>query len=50
MKRKYVKPEIEIIDAGIQSQLLSGSTGEENPWWKEPEVEEGCQSAWWCGK
>lgn len=50
MKRKYIKPSMEILDTGVQSYLLAGS-GEENPWWKEPDLpEEGCQSSWWCGK
>lgn len=38
---------MEVIECGAKTQLLSGSG--ENPWWKEPEVEEGCGSAWWCG-
>ena len=49
MKKKYIKPEIEIIEMGSETALLAGS-GEENPWWKEPEAEEGCQNPWWCGK
>lgn len=50
MKRKYIKPSMEILDTEVQSYLLAGS-GEENPWWKEPDPpEEGCQSSWWCGK
>ena len=41
---------METIDYGAGAQLLAGS-GEENPWWKEPDPpEEGCQSSWWCGK
>lgn len=51
MKKKYIKPEMEIIETGCQSQLLAGSGEENNPYWEGPgEVEEGCQSNWWCGK
>ena len=50
MKKQYIKPQMETIDYGAGTQLLAGS-GEENPWWKEPDPpEEGCQSSWWCGK
>lgn len=48
MKKSYVKPSIEIIDMGTHTALLAGSG--EDPWWKEPELEEGCENPWWCGK
>lgn len=49
MKKKYAKPVMDIIEMTSQTELLAGSG--EDPWWKEPdEPEEGCQSAWWCGK
>ena len=49
MKKKvYIKPEIEMVNCESQTSLLSGSG--EDPWWKEPELEEGCQNPWWCGK
>lgn len=48
-KKKYIKPELEIVDMQSRTELLAGSDGDDT-WWKEPEVEDGCQSAWWCGK
>jgi len=52
MKRAYTKPTMEVIDAGVGSQLLAGSSEDTgNPYWEGPgEPEEGCQSNWWCGK
>ena len=47
LKAFYIKPEMEIIETGVQSQLLAGSS---DPWWKEPDPpEEGCESSWHCG-
>lgn len=47
MKKQYVKPTMEILEADVQSQLLAGSS---DPWWKEPDPpEEGCESSWHCG-
>ena len=49
--KKYVAPEMEVIDMCHQAELLSGS---DNPYWKgpwgEPETPEGCESAWHCSK
>ena len=36
---------MEILNMEHDGQLLSGSS---DPWWKEPEVPEGCESAWHC--
>ena len=47
--KEYTKPEMEVIDMGHQTELLSGS---DNSYWKgpwgEPEPKEGCKSAYWC--
>ena len=51
MKKAYSKPTMEILETEVQSYLLAGSGEESNPYWEGPgEVEEGCQSNWWCGK
>lgn len=48
MKKEYVAPKMEVIDYDMNTPLLAGSG---NPYWEGPgEPEEGCQSAWWCGK
>jgi len=47
--KKYVAPEMEVIDMSHQTELLSGS---DNQYWKgpwgEPEKPENCKSAYWC--
>lgn len=45
MKKIYIKPEIEIIETGVQSKILVDS---ENPWWVPPEEKPGCDTPWWC--
>ena len=48
-KKEYIKPEMEILDMAHNTELLAGSC-ESNAFWKCPEVEEGCDNAWWCDK
>lgn len=49
MKKKYIKPSMEVVDYQADTALLAGSG--DNPYWEPPgEPEEGCQSNWWCGK
>ena len=47
MIKTYTTPKITIIDMEPEQELLSAS-GEENPYWKEPEPTEGCDTPWWC--
>lgn len=47
MKKKYVKPTMEMLEMPCEGALLSGSS---DSWWKEPETPEGCESAWSCHK
>ena len=49
MKKKYVKPTMEIMAMPSESALLAGSC-ESNAFWKCPEPEEDCESAWSCHK
>ena len=46
MKKEYVKPAMEIMEADMQSTLLAGSS--DNPYWQPPEEKEGCETPWWC--
>ena len=50
--KKYVAPEMEVIDMSHQTELLTGSDGEKNRFWEgpwgEPEPKDGCKSAYWC--
>lgn len=49
MKKKYIKPSMEVVDYQAETALLAGSG--DNSYWDPPgEPEEGCQSNWWCGK
>jgi len=51
MKKQYIKPTMEVVTYASETALLAGSSEETNPYWEGPgEVEEGCQSNWWCGK
>jgi hypothetical protein len=48
--KKYVAPEMEVIDMSHQTELLTGS-GDNQYWkgpWGEPEKPENCKSAYWC--
>lgn len=49
MKRPYVKPNMEILETDVKTQLLAGS-GEDsgNPYWDPPADKEGCETPWWC--
>ena len=49
MKKKYIKPQIDILDMETREALLSGSC-ESNAFWKCPEPEEGCDNPYWCDK
>lgn len=47
MKKKYIKPAMEILSYDAQTALLAGSG---DSYWVPPdEPEEGCESAWHCG-
>ena len=46
MKKPYSKPNMEIMNMEGHTELLAGSG--EDPWWKEPEPKEGCETPWWC--
>ena len=50
--KKYVTPEMEVIDMCHQTELLSGSGDNQywKPGWEGPETPEGCESGWWCSK
>lgn len=51
MKKQYTKPTMEVVTYASETTLLAGSGEDTNPYWEGPgEVEEGCQSNWWCGK
>ena len=51
MKKQYMKPTMEVVTYDSETDVLTVSNGETNPYWGGPgEVEEGCQSNWWCGK
>ena len=45
MKKKYVKPEMEVMTMGMGMQILSASGDQ---WWVPPEEKEGCDTPWWC--
>ena len=45
MKKKYVKPEMTVIECEPASPLLSGS---DNTWWVPPAEKEGCETPYWC--
>lgn len=48
MKKKYIKPAMEVLSYDTQAALLAGSS--DDPYWVPPdEPEEGCESAWHCG-
>lgn len=50
MKKKYTKPQMDIMDMGSEQPLLSASC-ESSDYWKCPEPpEEGCENSYWCGK
>ena len=49
MKKKYTKPQMEIMDMESEQQLLSESC-ESNAYWKCPEPIEGCDNPYWCDK
>lgn len=50
-KKSYIKPTMDIVDADIQTHLLSGSG--DNPYWQEgwegPKPTEECANPYWCG-
>ena len=47
MKKKYIKPAMEVLSYDAQAALLAGSG---DSYWVPPdEPEEGCESAWHCG-
>ena len=49
MKKKYVKPQLELVEMPAETVLLAGSGSEPgNPYWDPPEEKEGCDTPWWC--
>lgn len=48
MKKKYIKPQMEIMDMELGQNLLAASC-ESDDFWKCPEPQEGCDNPYWCG-
>lgn len=49
MKKKYIKPQMEVVEMQAETKLLAGSGSEPgNPYWDPPEDKEGCDTPWWC--
>ena len=49
--KKYIKPEISILNCNLEGSLMSAS-GENSYWegeWGKPETKEGCENPYWCG-
>jgi len=47
MKKKYIKPNMEVMNMECGTQILSGSG---DSYWVPPEEKEGCATPWHCDK
>lgn len=47
MKKKYVKPNMEVMSMECGEPILAGSG---DSYWDPPKKDDDCENPWWCGK